>query len=84
MSVPETLREGRMGPAAPLSPGAKPQDPSPMREAEAAPAGGALPPLPDARAVSELLPEGMGLDVLRSGRIVPLRVEDGVMIVGAV
>ncbi|MDR2137485.1 MAG: Flp pilus assembly complex ATPase component TadA [Synergistaceae bacterium] len=40
--------------------------------------------LPEAKAVVELLPESMGLDILRSAKIVPLRVEDGVLIVGAV
>ncbi|MDR1875475.1 MAG: GspE/PulE family protein [Synergistaceae bacterium] len=39
--------------------------------------------LPEAREVSALLPESMGLDVLRNAKIVPLRVEDGVLIVGA-
>ena len=43
-----------------------------------------LPPLPEAKEVSTLLPEGMGLDILRQARIVPLRIEDGVLIVGAV
>ena len=42
-----------------------------------------LPPLPEAKEVSALLPEGMGLDILRQAGIVPLRVEDGVLIVGA-
>lgn len=51
-------------------------------EGEPQPEAG-LPPLPDAKEVSALLPEGMGLDVLRQGRVVPLRVEDGVLIVGA-
>lgn len=40
--------------------------------------------LPDAKTVSELLPAGMGLDVMRAGKIVPLRVEDGILIIGAV
>ncbi len=44
----------------------------------------ALPPLPDAKEVSSLLPDGMGLDVLRQAKIVPLRIQDGVLIVGAV
>ena len=39
--------------------------------------------LPEAKAVAELLPESMGLDVLRSSKIVPLRVENGMLIVGA-
>ncbi len=43
-----------------------------------------LPPLPEAKEVSSLLPDGMGLDILRQARIVPLRVEDGVLIIGAV
>ncbi|MBR4196451.1 MAG: type II/IV secretion system protein [Synergistaceae bacterium] len=43
-----------------------------------------LPPLPEAKEVSSLLPEGMGLDILRQAKIVPLRIEDGVMIIGAV
>ncbi|MBQ7152111.1 MAG: type II/IV secretion system protein [Synergistaceae bacterium] len=43
-----------------------------------------LPPLPEAKEVSTLLPEGMGLDVLRNARIVPLRIQDGELIVGAV
>ena len=43
-----------------------------------------LPALPEAKEVSALLPEGFGLDVLRQARIVPLRVDDGVLIVGAV
>ena len=43
----------------------------------------AVPPLPDAKEISALLPEGMGLDVLRQGKVVPLRVEEGVLIVGA-
>ena len=43
-----------------------------------------LPPLPEAKEVSNLLPDGMGLDVLRQSRIVPLRIEDGVLIIGAV
>ena len=43
-----------------------------------------LPPLPEAKEVSSLLPDGMGLDILRQARIVPLRIEDGVLIVGAV
>lgn len=43
-----------------------------------------LPPLPEAKEVSTLLPDGMGLDVLRNSRIVPLRIQDGVLIVGAV
>ncbi|MBQ9418842.1 MAG: type II/IV secretion system protein [Synergistaceae bacterium] len=43
-----------------------------------------LPPLPEAKEVSSLLPDGMGLDVLRQARIVPLRIDDGVLIVGAV
>lgn len=74
MSAPETLKE----------PEALREEVRPLPPAEAAPAAdGTLPPLPEASAVSELLPEGMGLDVLRSGRIVPLRVEDGVLIVGA-
>ncbi|MBQ4469408.1 MAG: Flp pilus assembly complex ATPase component TadA [Synergistaceae bacterium] len=42
-----------------------------------------LKPLPEAKEISELLPEGMGLDILRQARIVPLRLEDGVLIVGA-
>ncbi len=33
----------------------------------------ALPPLPEAKEVSSLLPDGMGLDVLRQAKIVPLR-----------
>ena len=33
-----------------------------------------LPPLPEAKEVSSLLPDGMGLDVLRQARIVPLRI----------
>ena len=74
MSAPETLKE----------PEVLKEEVRPLPPAEAAPAAdGTLPPLPEASAVSELLPEGMGLDVLRSGRIVPLRVEDGVLIVGA-
>ena len=74
MSAPETLKE----------PEALREEVRPLPPAEAASAAdGTLPPLPEASAVSELLPEGMGLDVLRSGRIVPLRVEDGVLIVGA-
>ncbi|MBQ6918878.1 MAG: type II/IV secretion system protein [Synergistaceae bacterium] len=40
--------------------------------------------LPEAKEVSALLPEGMSLDVLRQSKILPLRIEDGVMIVGAV
>ena len=54
-------------------------------EAAALPADGSapLPPLPDAKEVSELLPEGMGLDVLRQGGVVPLRIDSGVLIVGA-
>ena len=54
-------------------------------EAAALPADGSapLPPLPDAKEVSELLPEGMGLDVLRQGGVVPLRIDGGVLIVGA-
>ena len=43
-----------------------------------------LPPLPEAKEVSSLLPDGFGLDILRNSKIVPLRVEDGVLIVGAV
>ena len=43
-----------------------------------------LPPLPEAKEVSSLLPDGFGLDILRNAKIVPLRVEDGVLIVGAV
>ena len=43
-----------------------------------------LPALPDAKEVSSLLPEGISLDVLRQSKIVPLRVENGVMIIGAV
>ena len=43
-----------------------------------------LPPLPEAKEVSSLLPDGMGLDILRNARIVPLRIEDGVLIIGAV
>ena len=43
-----------------------------------------LPPLPEAKEVSTLLPDGMGLDVLRNARIVPLRIQDGELIVGAV
>ena len=43
-----------------------------------------LPPLPEAKEVSNLLPEGMGLDILRQAKIVPLRIENGVLIVGAV
>ncbi|MBQ9628502.1 MAG: hypothetical protein IJR43_04505, partial [Synergistaceae bacterium] len=43
-----------------------------------------LPPLPEAKEVSNLLPEGMSLDILRQAKIVPLRIEDGVLIVGAV
>jgi type II secretory ATPase GspE/PulE/Tfp pilus assembly ATPase PilB-like protein len=39
--------------------------------------------LPEAKAVAELIPESMGLDVLRSSKIVPLRVEGGVLVVGA-
>ena len=74
MSAPETLKE----------PKTLRKETRPLSPAEAAPAADeTLPPLPEASAVSELLPEGMGLDVLRSGRIVPLRVEDGVLIVGA-
>ena len=38
--------------------------------------------LPEAKAVAELLPESMGLDILRSSKIVPLRVDNGVLIVG--
>ena len=61
MSAPETLKE----------PEALREEVRPLPPAEAAPAAdGTLPPLPEASAVSELLPEGMGLDVLRSGRIV--------------
>ena len=44
---------------------------------------GEAPVLPDAKTIAELLPESMGLDVLRSAKIVPLRIEDGVLIVGA-
>jgi type II secretory ATPase GspE/PulE/Tfp pilus assembly ATPase PilB-like protein len=40
--------------------------------------------LPEAKVVAELIPESMGLDVLRSAKILPLRIEDGVLIVGAV
>ena len=43
-----------------------------------------LPPLPDAKEISNILPEGMGLDILRQSKIVPLRIEDGVLIMGAV
>ena len=43
-----------------------------------------LPPLPEAKEISSLLPDGMGLDILRQARIVPLRIEDGVLIIGAV
>nr|MBQ6740432.1 Flp pilus assembly complex ATPase component TadA [Synergistaceae bacterium] len=43
-----------------------------------------LPPMPEAKDVSELLPEGMGLDILRQNKIAPLRIEDGILIVGAV
>ncbi|MBQ7559458.1 MAG: Flp pilus assembly complex ATPase component TadA, partial [Synergistaceae bacterium] len=43
-----------------------------------------LPPLPEAKEVSNLLPDGFGLDVLRQARIVPLRIDDGVLIIGAV
>ena len=43
-----------------------------------------LPPLPEAKEVSSLLPDGMGLDILRNAKIVPIRIEDGVLIVGAV
>jgi type II secretory ATPase GspE/PulE/Tfp pilus assembly ATPase PilB-like protein len=39
--------------------------------------------LPEAKAVAELIPASMGLDVLRSAKMVPLRVEDGTLIVGA-
>ena len=42
-----------------------------------------LPPLPDAKEVSSLLPDGMSLDILRQAGIVPLRVDDGVLVVGA-
>ncbi|MBQ3625762.1 MAG: type II/IV secretion system protein [Synergistaceae bacterium] len=40
--------------------------------------------MPEAKDVSELLPEGMGLDILRQNKIAPLRIEDGILIVGAV
>ena len=43
-----------------------------------------LPPMPEAKDVSELLPEGMGLDILRQNKIAPLRIENGILIVGAV
>ncbi|MDR2174721.1 MAG: Flp pilus assembly complex ATPase component TadA [Synergistaceae bacterium] len=39
--------------------------------------------LPEARTIAGLIPESMGLDVLRSSKILPLRIEDGVLIVGA-
>ena len=39
--------------------------------------------LPEAKTVAELLPESMGLDILRASKIVPLRVDNGVLIVGA-
>jgi type II secretory ATPase GspE/PulE/Tfp pilus assembly ATPase PilB-like protein len=42
------------------------------------------PALPEAKDVVELIPESMGLDILRSAKVVPLRIEDGVLIVGAV
>ena len=51
-----------------------------LPEARALPEAQAL---PEAKDVSELLPEGMRLDVLNQGRVVPLRMEDGVLIVGA-
>ena len=63
---------------APLSVVEKPA-PAPQSE-EQKPAAA----LPDAKAVAELLPESMSLDILRSAKIVPLRVEDETLIVGAV
>lgn len=39
--------------------------------------------LPDVKDVSELIPETMGLDILRASKIVPLRIEEGVLIIGA-
>ncbi|MBQ3645273.1 MAG: type II secretion system protein GspE, partial [Synergistaceae bacterium] len=42
-----------------------------------------LKPLPDAKEISSLLPDGMGLDILRQSGIVPLRIENGVLIIGA-
>ena len=41
-----------------------------------------LKPLPDAKEISSLLPDGMGLDILRQSGIVPLRIENGVLIIG--
>ena len=55
------------------------QPPEGVKPREDSPA----PPLPDAKDVSALLPEGMGLDVLRQGKVVPLRLEEGILIVGA-
>jgi type II secretory ATPase GspE/PulE/Tfp pilus assembly ATPase PilB-like protein len=55
-----------------------------INDSRTAPATGEKSPaLPEAKEIAELLPESMGLDVLRSAKIVPLRVEDGVLIVGA-
>lgn len=64
--------------------GMAPLAPGPGQDEGARPGARAdLPPLPDAKDVSELLPKGMGLDALRQGRVVPLRVEDGALVVGA-
>ncbi|MBR1604236.1 MAG: type II secretion system protein GspE, partial [Synergistaceae bacterium] len=41
-----------------------------------------LPPMPEAKDVSALLPDSMGLDILRQNKIVPLRIEDDILIVG--
>jgi type II secretory ATPase GspE/PulE/Tfp pilus assembly ATPase PilB-like protein len=40
-------------------------------------------PLPEAKEISELLPEAMGLDVLRLSKMLPLRIEDGVLVIGS-
>jgi type II secretory ATPase GspE/PulE/Tfp pilus assembly ATPase PilB-like protein len=39
--------------------------------------------LPNAKAVAALIPESMGLDILRASKVLPLRVENGVLVVGA-
>jgi len=54
------------------------------QQAQAAPQAPAGVVLPEAKTVADLIPESMGLDILRSAKIVPLRVEDGILIVGAV
>ncbi|GHV39737.1 type II secretion system protein E [Synergistales bacterium] len=59
-------------------------DPSEATVPETGEQGASLSSLPEAKAISSLLPESMGLDILRSSKILPLRIENGVLIVGAV